>query len=94
VFRGTFPLLPTPADGVEPLAGELGLFAGGVITGAVTVGVGVAGAEAVDELLVPALFVAVAVNVYAVLLVNPVIVHEPLAPFTVHVAPPGLAVTV
>ena len=36
---------------------------------------------------------AMVVNVYAVPAVKPVIVHDPDAPVTVHVAPPGAAVT-
>lgn len=44
-----------------------------------------------DEL--PALVFATVVNVYAVPAVRPVIVHDPDAPVTVHVAPPGDAVT-
>ena len=43
---------------------------------------------------VPTLLVAVLLNVYDVLLVRPVTTHDPLAPVTVHCAPPGLAVTV
>jgi hypothetical protein len=42
----------------------------------------------------PAAFVAIAVNVYAVPAVNPSIVQEPDAPSTVQVLPPGDAVTV
>jgi hypothetical protein len=37
--------------------------------------------------------IATVVNVYAVPAIRPVIVHEPEAPVTVHVAPPGVAVT-
>ena len=37
--------------------------------------------------------IATVVNVYAVPAVKPVMVHEPDAPVTVHVAPPGDAVT-
>ena len=43
---------------------------------------------------VPPAFVAVAVNVYGVPLVSPVTVHDVPGAVTVHVAPPGLAVTV
>ena len=42
----------------------------------------------------PALFVAVEENVYAVPLVNPVTVQLPVDPVTVQVPPPGEAVTV
>jgi hypothetical protein len=55
---------------------------------------GVTVADAVDADDVPPEFVAVAVNVYEVPLLRPVTVHDPLAPVTVHVAPPGEAVTV
>ena len=55
---------------------------------------GVTEDDADDADDVPAVFVAVEVNVYAVLLLRPVTVHEPEAPLTVHVLPPGLAVTV
>lgn len=37
--------------------------------------------------------IATVVNVYAVPAVKPVMVQEPEAPVTVHVAPPGIAVT-
>ena len=50
--------------------------------------------DAGDAVDVPPAFVAVAVNVYAVPFVRPGTVHEPDAPVTVHVAPPGLAVIV
>ena len=43
-----------------------------------------------DAALNPATFDARTVNMYAVPFVSPVIVHE-VAPFVVHVAPPGLA---
>jgi hypothetical protein len=57
--------------------------------------IGVTELEAADALAdVPAVFVAVVVNVYAVPFVNPVTVQDPLAPVTVQVAPPGDAVTV
>ena len=36
---------------------------------------------------------AIVVNVYAVPAVRPVMVHDPDAPVTVQVAPPGVAVT-
>lgn len=55
---------------------------------------GVTAAEATDAGDVPALFVAVDVNVYDVPLVSPETVQLPEAPLTVHVAPPGEAVTV
>jgi hypothetical protein len=50
--------------------------------------------DAGDAVDVPPAFVAVAVKVYGVPFVRPVTVHEPDAPVTVHVAPPGLAVIV
>ncbi len=55
---------------------------------------GVVEAEALDAADIPPALVAVVVNVYAVPLVSPVTVHEPDDPATVHVAPPGEAVTV
>ena len=73
---------PSPATAVGA-AGTLG-----------TGGCGVALADAVDAAEVPPSFVAVAVNVYGVPFVRPVMLQEPEAPVTVHVAPPGLAVTV
>ena len=48
-------------------------------------GTGVTEADAVEELDVPAEFVAVVVNVYAMLFVKPVTTHEPDAPVTVQV---------
>jgi hypothetical protein len=51
----------------------------------VTVLVGVALVEAVDALEVPVPFVAVDENLYAVLLVKPLITHEPDPPETVQV---------
>jgi hypothetical protein len=56
--------------------------------------VGVAEFDAADALEVPAAFVAVDVKVYPVPLVRPVTVHAVAGTVTVHVAPPGLAVTV
>lgn len=58
---------------------------------------GVAAAEAIEETDVPSAVVAVTVNVYAVLLLNPLIVQDgvtgvPL--FEVQVAPPDDAVAV
>ena len=50
-----------------------------------TVAAGVTEVDAVDALDVPAEFVAVVVNVYAVLFVKPVTTHEPDAPVTVQV---------
>jgi hypothetical protein len=50
--------------------------------------------DAIEDADVPVAFVAVDVNVYEVPLLKPVIVHEPLDPVTVQVAPPGEAVTV
>ena len=55
---------------------------------------GVTEVDAVDEDDVAVALVAVEVNVYAVLLVRPVIVQEPPGPVTVQVAPPGEEVTV
>ena len=56
--------------------------------------VGLTEPDAADPLEVPVALVAVAENVYAVPLLRPVTVHEPDAPVTVHVRPPGDAVTV
>ena len=57
--------------------------------------VGVTAADAADAAEVPASLVAVAVKVYAVPFARPVMVHDPsVGPATVHVRPPGLAVTV
>ena len=50
-----------------------------------TANTGVTEADAVDALDVPAEFVAVVVNVYAVPFVKPVTTHEPDAPVTVQV---------
>jgi hypothetical protein len=44
-------------------------------------------------LLVPEALVAVELKVYAVPLVSPVMVHVVAGTVTVHVAPPGVAVT-
>jgi hypothetical protein len=56
---------------------------------------GVTGLDAVDVSTdVPLMFIALEVKVYAVPLVNPDTVQEPLAPVTVQVALPGEAVTV
>ncbi len=55
---------------------------------------GVTAADAVEALLVPTLFVAVTVNVYAVPFVRPVIVQESAPGDHEHVPPPELAVTV
>ena len=60
--------------------------------GAVRVGVTEFEAAEAEEDVSP--FRAIAVNVYAVPLVKPVIVQLPEAPVTVQVAPPGDAVTV
>ena len=54
--------------------------------------IGVTAAEASEAVEVPATFVAVTVNVYAVPLVRPLIVA--LVPVLLTVAPPGLAVRV
>ena len=48
---------------------------------------------AVEAALVPPALLATAVKVYDWPGVRPEIVHEPLAPVTVHVSPPGDAVT-
>ena len=53
---------------------------------------GVTGADGADASDVPAAFVAVTVNVYAVPFASPVTVHAVVS--VVHVAPPGCAVTV
>jgi hypothetical protein len=56
---------------------------------------GVTDADADDADPVPLALVAATVKVYAVPLVRPVtVVDDVAAPFTVFVAPPGLAVTV
>ncbi len=55
---------------------------------------GVTAADAVEALLVPTLFVAVTVNVYAVPFVRPVTVQESAPSDHEHVPPPELAVTV
>ena len=55
---------------------------------------GTTSSDSTEEAEVPPTFVAVEVNVYVVPLVSPVMVHEPDDPVTVHVAPPGEAVTV
>ncbi len=49
--------------------------------------------DAADKEDVPPTLVAVEVNVYAVPLVSPVTTHEVAGDVTVHVAPPGYAVT-
>jgi len=54
------------------------------IVGAPGTVAGVTEADAVDKLDVPAEFVAVALNVYAVPFVNPVTTHDPEAPVTVQ----------
>jgi len=56
--------------------------------------VGVAGSDATELADVPAAFAAVEVNVCAVPFVKPVTGHEVAGTVTVHVAPPGEAVTV
>jgi hypothetical protein len=73
----------------EPLIGVAVTFAGAPGTVA-----GVVAFDAVDGTPVPALLVAVTVNVYAVPLANPVTVAVVVEPGTVAVAPPGEAVTV
>jgi hypothetical protein len=50
--------------------------------------------EAAEPVDVPTALVATEEKVYATPLVRPVIVHEPDAPVTVQVFPPGDAVTV
>ena len=55
---------------------------------------GLTDADAADTPEVPSLLVAVEVNVYEVPLVRPVTVHEVAGTVTVHVPPPGDAVTV
>ena len=73
-------------------AAAIGVVDTGVNTGVVGA-TGVTELDATDALPVPAAFVAVTVNTYAVPLVRPVTVQE-RAPVVVHVRPPGLAVTV
>jgi hypothetical protein len=79
----------TVADPSPPTAVGAGGVPGGELARA-----GLTALEAPDEPDVPPALVAVVVNVYGVPLARPVIVHEPDAPVTVHVLPPGLAVTV
>ena len=55
------------------------------VAGVPGTGTGVTELDAVDALDVPAEFVAVVVNVYAVPFVKPVTTHEPDAPVTVQV---------
>ena len=55
---------------------------------------GVTAADAEDLPDVPLAFVAVALKVYDVPFVSPVTVHDVAGAVTVHVAPPGVAVTV
>ena len=64
----------------------------GGVPGAVIVGL--TGVEAGDPLEELVALVAVAEKAYAVPLLRPVTVHEPDAPVTVQVRPPGDAVTV
>lgn len=66
-----------------------------IVAGMETIGLpGTTESDATDELEVPPLFVAVDVKEYEVPSVNPVIVQLVAGEVTVHVAPPGLAVTV
>ena len=74
---------PSPATAVG---------AGGV-PGAVPEAAGLTEPDAGEALEVPVALVAVAEKVYAVPLLRPVTVHEPDAPVTVQVFPPGEAVT-
>ncbi len=53
---------------------------------------GVTALDALDALLVPAAFVAVTLNVYAVPFVNPVTVHDRAPLVHEHDLSPGLAV--
>ena len=55
------------------------------VAGVPGTGTGVTELDALEALDVPAEFVAVVVNVYAVLFVKPVTTHEPDAPVTVQV---------
>ena len=55
--------------------------------------VGVTAADAAEAAEVPAEFVAVTVNVYAVPDVRPVTAHDVAPAATAHVDPPGIAVT-
>ena len=75
---------PSPATAVG---------AGGV-PGALAAGAGLTEPDAADEPDVPAAFVAVAENVYAVPFVRPVTVHEVAGLVTVQVRLPGVEVTV
>jgi hypothetical protein len=53
--------------------------------------IGVTGAEASEAAEVPFVFVAVALNVYAVPFVSPVTSHDTDTPVTVHVPPVALS---
>jgi len=64
------------------------------LAGALGTVAGVTALEAEDALLVPTLWVAVTVNVYAVPFVRPVTVALSAPLDQLAVAPPGLAVTV
>ena len=55
------------------------------VAGVPGTGTGVTELDALEALDVPAEFVAVVVNVYAMLFVKPVTTHEPDAPVTVQV---------
>ncbi len=84
---------------VSPAVAEGACGASGADVGAGPPDVGVTDVEATELVLVPPPFVAVAVNVYAVLLVRPVTVHVPVggvpeSEFAVQVRPSGLEVTV
>ena len=78
---------PLDAGAVQATVTDVGLATVAVpIVGAPdTVTTGVTELDAVDELDVPAEFVAVVVNVYAVPFVKPVTTHDPDAPVTVQV---------
>ena len=78
---------PLDAGAVQVTVTDVGLAMVAVpIVGAPdTVTTGVTALDAVDALDVPAEFVAVVVNVYAVPFVKPVTAHEPDAPVTVQV---------
>src|SRR5438552_7064332 len=83
---GSVPVLawPPEAGSAVPVA----------VTGGGLSGCGVTGLEGEDGSLVPAVFVAVTVNVYVVSFVSPVMRAEVVAPSTLTLLPTGAEVTV
>ena len=84
------PDAPEPFDDPLPFADEPDVDDPDVFDEGGAVGEPVTPVEALE---VPEPFVAVAVNVYCVPLVRPVIVHDVAGAVTVQYAPPGCAVT-